>query len=221
MDKLNQAFEFRHACKKFDINKKINDVDMEYILEAARQSPSSFGMEPWHFVVVSNDKIKKQLRAICYDQEQVTSCSHYVVALYRKANNFTLQSDYLRRTIARTLPNPEDKTAIDIACQSFINFCKHGLADGLTLNHWSEMQIYIASANMMTAAAFKGIDSCAIGGFDSDKVIKIFENTIPQFSGQVFGVGLCLAFGYRADEPSSPHIRWPLADMTTYLSNDK
>ncbi|WP_176700886.1 nitroreductase family protein, partial [Gilliamella sp. Fer4-1] len=105
------------------------------------------------------------------------------------------------------------------ACQAFINFCEQGLADGLTINHWSEMQDYIASANMMTAAAFRGIDSCAIGGFDHDKVIQILEKYIPQLSSESFGVGLCLAFGYRAGEPTA-RIRWPLLDITTYLSDD-
>ncbi|KDN11226.1 NAD(P)H-dependent oxidoreductase [Gilliamella sp. Imp1-1] len=219
MDKLTQAFDFRHACKKFDNTKKISDNDIKYILEAGRQSPSSFGMEPWHFVVVDSHKIKVELRNVCYNQEQVTSCSHFVIVLYRKANNFTLQSDYLRRSIARTLPDPDNQTTIDIACQAFINFCEQGLADGLTINHWSEMQDYIACANMMTAAAFRDIDSCAIGGFDHDKVIKILEKYIPQFGGDSFGIGLCLAFGYRINEPTA-HIRWPLSDLTTYLTDN-
>ena len=58
MDKLSLAFEFRHACKLFDESKKINHTDLEAILEAGRLSPSSFGMEPWHFVVVDNADIK-------------------------------------------------------------------------------------------------------------------------------------------------------------------
>ncbi|WP_081299678.1 NAD(P)H-dependent oxidoreductase [Gilliamella sp. wkB112] len=217
MDKLAQAFDFRHACKKFDDTQKINQQDIEYILEAGRLSPSSFGMEPWHFIVVNNNELKKQLRTACYNQEQVTSCSHFVIVLYRKANNFTLQSDYLRRTIARTLPDATDQTAIDIACQAFINFYQQGLAEGLSINHWSEMQGYIASANMMTAAAYRGIDSCTIGGFEHSKLIQILENNIASFSKETFGVGLCLAFGYRVNEPGS-HTRWPLTDVTTYLT---
>lgn len=217
MDKLSLAFKFRHACKGFDESKKINHTDLEAILEAGRLSPSSFGMEPWHFVVVDNADIKTELRTVCYNQEQVTSCSHYVIVLYRKASNFTSQSYYLRQAVARTLPDQNDQTAIDIACQDFINFTKFGLANGLTVNHWSEMQDYLAAANMMTAAAYRGIDSCAIGGFEHDKVIQILEKHIPQFSGETFGVGLCLAFGYRVNE-QQPHIRWSLEDVTTYLS---
>lgn len=218
MDQFTQALNFRHACKRFDETKKIDQADMEYILEAGRLSPSSFGIEPWHFVVVDNDKIKTELRAACYNQEQVTSCSHFVMVLYRKANNFTLQSEYLRRTVARSLPDANDQTAIDVASQYFINFCEHGLASGLTINHWSEMQDYLACANMMTAAAYRSIDSCAIGGFEYDKVVKLLEKYMPQFSAKSYGIGLCLAFGYRLNEPTTK-IRWPLEDITTYLSN--
>ncbi|MFQ0997093.1 NAD(P)H-dependent oxidoreductase [Gilliamella sp. CG25] len=216
MDQLTQALNFRHACKKFDDTKKIAQADMEYILEAGRLSPSSFGIEPWHFVVVDDDKIKTELRAACYNQEQVTSCSHFVIVLYRKANNFTLQSEYLRRTVARGLPNANDQTAIDTACQYFINFYEHGLANGLTVNHWSEMQDYLACANMLTAAAYRSIDSCAIGGFEYDKIVQILEKYMPQFSAESYGIGLGLAFGYRLKEPTAK-IRWPLKDLTTYL----
>jgi Nitroreductase len=217
MDKLSLAFEFRHACKRFDESKKINHTDFETILEAGRLSPSSFGLEPWHFVVVDNADIKAELRAACYDQEQVTSCSHFVILLYRKANNFTLQSPYLRQAVARTVPDQNDETAIDIASQDFLNYITHGLGEGLSTNHWSEMQGYIPAANMMTTAAYHGIDSCALGGFQYPKVLSILEKHIPSFSSEVFGVGLCLAFGYRIDE-QPPHIRWSLQDVTTYLS---
>lgn len=220
MDKLTQAFDFRHACKVFDETKKISLSDIHTILEAGRNSPSSFGMEPWHFVVINNKALKDRLQSVCYGQKQVTSCSHFIIVLYRKAANFTLQSDYLRRSIARELPNANDQTAIDIACQSFINFSEQGLAKDLTMNHWAEMQGYIATTNMMTTAAYMGIDSCTIGGFEHDKVIQILEQTIPQFSGNTFGVGLCLALGYRLNEPAD-HIRWPLTDIVTFLSESE
>lgn len=217
MDKLTQAFNFRHACKKFDTTKKISREDIEYILEAGRQSPSAFGLEPWHFVIIDNDKIKKELRTVCYNQEQVTSCSHFVIVLYRKANNFTLQSEYFRRTVARTLPDSDDQTAIDNTCQSIINFYNHGLANGLTIDHACEMQDYIACANMLTAAAYREIDSCTIGGFQYDGIVQILEKYMPKFSAETFGIGLCLAFGYRINEPTE-HMRWSLSEITTHLS---
>ena len=49
-----QAYNFRHACKVFDADKKISDDDFLFILETGRLSPSSFGFEPWKFLVVQN-----------------------------------------------------------------------------------------------------------------------------------------------------------------------
>ena len=76
-----EAMEFRHACKIFDENKNISDTDMKDILEVGRLSPSSFGMEAWKFLVISNEDLKAKLRPACWDQVQVTSCSHLVIVL--------------------------------------------------------------------------------------------------------------------------------------------
>lgn len=81
MSEFMKAMDFRHACKVFDESKKISDADMHFILEVARKSPSSFGMEAWKFLVITNKELKAKLRPLCWDQVQVTSCSHLVIIL--------------------------------------------------------------------------------------------------------------------------------------------
>jgi len=76
-----EMMDFRHACKIFDESKKISDKDMHYILEVARKSPSSFGMEAWKFLVITNDALREKLKPFCWDQPQVTTCSHLVIVL--------------------------------------------------------------------------------------------------------------------------------------------
>lgn len=76
-----EAMDFRHACKIFDETKKISDEDMKFILEVARKSPSSFGQEGWKFLVITNEELKAKLRPFCWDQPQVTTCSHLVIIL--------------------------------------------------------------------------------------------------------------------------------------------
>ncbi|WP_392562860.1 NAD(P)H-dependent oxidoreductase [Orbus sturtevantii] len=216
MDKLTQAFNFRHACKIFDDTKQIPQEEIDYILEAGRQSPSSFGMEPWHFVVINDVTIKQQLKPLCYEQPQITSCSDLIIVLYRKESHFTMQSEYLRQAVQRTLPAQGASFDLDAACQYFINYCKQGLPKGVSIDNWSEMQCYIPSTNMMTAAAYHGIDSCAIGGFQGDKIIAELEKRLPQLSVNNFGVALCLAFGYRKN-PQTEQLRWEKASLTTFL----
>ena len=67
---FTKAMEFRHACKLFDETKKIDTQTIKSILEIGRLSPSSFGMEPWKFLVITNEKLKEQLRPLCWNQDR-------------------------------------------------------------------------------------------------------------------------------------------------------
>jgi len=78
---FSNAMAFRHACKIFDETKTISEEEINYILEAGRTSPSSFGMEGWKFLVISNQELKEKLRPACWNQVQITSCSHLVILL--------------------------------------------------------------------------------------------------------------------------------------------
>ena len=71
-NKFMEAMNFRHACKVFDNTKKIKDEDIRYILEVGRKSPSSFGMEAWKFLVITNEDLKAKLKPECWNQEQIT-----------------------------------------------------------------------------------------------------------------------------------------------------
>ena len=108
MDKtFMEAMDFRHACKIFDETKKISDEDMNFILEVGRKSPSSFGMEPWKFLVITNEELKAKLRPFCWDQPQITTCSHLVVIL-AAIENVKPESGIPRKKFARR-EMPEEK----------------------------------------------------------------------------------------------------------------
>ncbi|MEO2566056.1 nitroreductase family protein, partial [Clostridium tertium] len=82
------ALNNRYACKEFDKNKKINDEDLNLILESGRLSPSSIGIEPWKFLVISNEDLKNELAAVALGgKKQIPSCSHLVILLNRAAND--------------------------------------------------------------------------------------------------------------------------------------
>ena len=87
------AFRFRHACKSYDAAKKIPADDFAYILETARLSPSSFGLEPWRFLVVQNRTLREELRGIAWGAaEKIMDCSHFVILLAR--TQAAMQADY-------------------------------------------------------------------------------------------------------------------------------
>ena len=94
------AFRFRHACKSYDVAKKIPADDFAYILETARLSPSSFGLEPWRFLVVQNRTLREELRDIAWGvAEKIMDCSHFVILLAR--TQAAMQADYQEKNLGR------------------------------------------------------------------------------------------------------------------------
>src|SRR3954452_10982441 len=84
-EKIMEAFHFRHACKEFDPMHKISEEDFKFILETGRLSPSSFGYEPWKFVVIQNAALREKLKPVSGGATgQLPTASHIVVILARR-----------------------------------------------------------------------------------------------------------------------------------------
>ncbi len=188
-----KAMDFRHACKVFDESKKISDEDIHFILEVARKSPSSFGMEAWKFLVITNDKLRETLRPFCWNQPQITTSSHLVIVLAGieslKVESCMVKSQLMRRNL------PKDK--LDSFIELYASHLGDVLDDNDKIYQWSARQTYIAAANMMNAAATIGIDSCPIEGFEKENIEKVLELDTSKFQ-----VAMLLPFGYRINEQS-------------------
>ena len=191
---FTKAMNFRHACKAFDDTKKISDEDIKFILEAGRKSPSSFGMEGWKFLVITNEELKAKLRPVCWDQVQVTSCSHLVIAL-TNIDSVKPESGLPKKRFQRR-EMPQEK--LDFYLELYANHLAKELSTDENVHHWTSKQAYIASGNMMTAAAYIGIDSCPIEGFEKEKVEEVLglDTTKNQLA-------MVLPFGYRINDQSS------------------
>jgi nitroreductase len=70
-----EAYWFRHACKEFDSAQKISAEDFDFILETGRLSPSSFGLEPWKFLVVQNLELREKLREHAWGGQKTITVS--------------------------------------------------------------------------------------------------------------------------------------------------
>jgi len=204
---FSQAMAFRHACKLFDETKKIDDESIRYILEIGRTSPSSFGLEGWKFLVITNQALKEQLRPTCWNQPQITSCSHLVVLL-AEIEGARVQSGKPKAQLAR---RGMDETKLQGYVDLYAKHLKETLATDETTYAWTARQTYIAAANMMTGAAFIGIDSCPIEGFEKERVEEILN-----LDPQKWQVALLLPFGYRVDEQSA-QLRLPFDDVVEFI----
>jgi nitroreductase len=204
---FTKAMAFRHACKIFDEIKKIPNEEMHYILEAGRTSPSSFGLEAWKFLVITNDELKAKIRPACWNQVQITSCSHLVVIL-AGIENAKVDSGKPRARLGRR-DMPAEK--LDGYMELYAGHLTDTLSSDENIYAWTAKQAYIASANMMTAAAFIGIDSCPIEGFEKDKVEEILDLDITKYQ-----VAMLLPFGYRVNEQSS-QLRLPFDEVVEFI----
>lgn len=200
MDKqqILNAYEFRHATKEFDPERKISKEDFDFILETGRLSPSSFGFEPWKFLVVQNPELRSRLLPVTWGaSKQLPTASHFVIVLGRTKRGMAADSEhiaYMMREVQRLSDDNANHKA-----QMYHTFLQDDfrlLDDERAMFEWASRQNYIAIGNMMTAAALIGIDSCPIEGFDKGKVEDLLhqEGWIDRSD---FGVSCMVAFGYR------------------------
>ncbi len=202
-----KAMDFRHACKTFDENKKITNEDIHFILETGRKSPSSFGLEAWKFLVITNEALKAKLRPECWNQVQITSCSHLVIVL-AGIENAKVASGKPKERFQRR-PMPQDK--LDFYLELYEKHLEKTLSSDENIYAWTSKQSYIAAANMMTAAAYIGIDSCPIEGFEKEKLEEILELDTTKYQ-----VALVLPFGYKID-PQSEQLRLDFDEVVEFI----
>jgi len=204
---FTKALAFRHACKVFDESKKISDEEINYILEAGRTSPSSFGLEGWKFLVITNQALREKLRPVCWNQVQITSSSHLVVLL-AEIEGARVESGKPKAQLGRRGMDEE-------RLKGYVEMYGGHLANTLSTDEktyeWTARQTYIAGANMMTAAAFIGIDSCPIEGFEKEKVEEILELDTKKWQ-----VSMLLPFGYRINEQST-QLRLPFDKVVEFI----
>ncbi|OAM21319.1 NAD(P)H-dependent oxidoreductase [Eikenella corrodens] len=197
------AFRFRHACKSYDVAKKILADDFAYILETARLSPSSFGLEPWRFLVVQNRTLREELRGI------------FVILLAR--TQATMQADYQEKIWGGAHGMPSE--TIGMMQKFFKQFAETNFAiadNPRAFNDWAAKQTYIALANMMTAAALIGVDSTPIEGFQKETVEKLLSGK-GFINLDEYRVSVMAAFGYRAGEPRRAKTRQAAGDVVQWV----
>lgn len=214
-DDLLSAFGFRHACKAFDPKRRIPDPDFEFILECGRLSPSSFGLEPWQFVVIQNPALRGQLLATVWGaQGQLPSASHFFALLYRKGMRF--DSSHVEHMMADVQRLPEEARLAKRQRIRKFQEAEHRLLDhARNLHDWAAKQAYIALGNMMTAAAAIGIDSCPIEGFDMAATEAILKEA-GALDPENFGLAVMAAFGYRVN-PQPAKTRRPMAEVVSWI----
>lgn len=152
---IHSALNWRYATKKFDVNKKISSADWKTLTESLIASPSSYGLQPWKFLVVENPSIREKLKAVSWNQTQVTDSSHYVVFIYKEKMDAEHIEKYIQQ-IAKVRQIPAS------SLDAYKNMMVENLVKGprsQTIEAWAQRQAYIAMGFLLETAALLKIDA--------------------------------------------------------------
>ncbi len=215
-EEIINAFKYRHATKEFDATKKLSDADINFILKTANLSPSSFGFEPWHFIVVQDQELRELLKPVAWGAPlKLDTASHFILGLSMKAPMTKHDADYISHMMKNVKHLPED--VIEMYSKFYREFQERDfdLDTDKKLFDWASKQTYIALGNMMTAAALSGIDSCPIEGFHQEKAEALLKEKF-DIDTTKYGLSFMVAFGYRKEEPAHPKTRRELNEIVTW-----
>ena len=212
-----EGFKFRHATKEFDATKIISKDDMQFILETAHLSPSSFGFEPWHFIVVQDKQLRELLKPVAWGAPlKLDTASHFVLGLAMKAPMVKHDAVYIQTMMNEVKKMPAE--VVEMYSKFYREFQERDfdLDTDKKLFDWSSKQAYIALGNMMTAAALTGIDSCPIEGFHQQEAEALLKEKFGVDTDK-YGLAYMVSFGYRKADPVNPKTRRNFEDIVTWL----
>lgn len=210
-DAILKSLNWRYATKKFDATKKISDQDWHVLAESLRLAPSSYGIQPWKFLVIRNRELLKQLRAATWNQSQVEDCSHYVVFV----TPCKLDAEHVRKYVDRTaeVRNVDPATLTKFYDMMHTNLVKDTLPE-ISLS-WMRRQAYIAMGFLMETAALLGIDTCPIEGLDPKKYDELLG-----LHAKGWATVATVACGYRHTDDkyqSTPKVRFKTEDVIEFI----
>ena len=174
MKSLHETLMWRYATKVFDTTKKVSDETINELLDAARLSPSWYGVQPWKFILIEDPSLRQKLRAASYDQPQVTDASHFVVFAAKTGYSEKDVDAYIESTAKLQGVSPSDLTPLREGIMgSIVNRLQ-----GDALANFAMNQTHIALGFFLEAAALKEVDACPMGGFDPaayDEILGLRE----------------------------------------------
>lgn len=210
-DDLLTQLRWRYAVKKFDATQRIPEAAWRALEEALVLTPSSFGLQPWRFYVISSQEIRDQLPAISWNQSQVRDASHVVVFAIRSPFTDGDVDRFVART-AEVRETPVEKLA---GFRNLMVKAIDQIARAGQIEAWATFQVYIALGNFMTAAAVLGIDTCPMEGILPDRYDELLGLREAGYRTVVVATA-----GYRAPDDKYAllaKVRYPMDEMIVRL----
>lgn len=206
---ITKALAWRFAVRTFDTTKTIAKEDLTTILESGRLAPSSFGIEPWKFIVVENKDVRAQLRTAGYNQPKITDAAVLIVI----ARRTDMRAHIMDELVARTAKTQDVTTESLSGFKKMLDGAVAG-KDDAELDAWARAQTYIPLGTMIAAASLLNIDSGPMEGFDPVKVGEILGLDAKNLNATTM-----LALGYRGDDAGAarPKVRRDFESVVEFI----
>lgn len=188
-EQLIGQLNWRYATKQFDPQRKISAADWATLEESLLLTPSSFGLQPWKFVVVTSAALREKLQPVSWGQGQITAASHVVVFTVKKNLGEADVESYLDRIAEVRGVSRESLAGFR---EMLIGSIIKGM-DASARRAWATRQVYIALGNLLTNAAMLGLDACPMEGIQPDKYDEILG-----LDQEGLATVVVAAVGYRA-----------------------
>jgi nitroreductase len=209
---LATQLRWRYATKQFDPQRSIPEAHWRALEDALVLSPSSFGLQPWKFVVVTDPGTKERLVPASWGQRQVVDASHLVVFAIKKNLGVDEVDQYLARIAELRDVTPDSLQGFRGILLEFLG----QPAESFRVNDWSARQVYIALGNFLTSAALLGIDTCPMEGIEPARYDEILG-----LAGQGYETVVAAAAGYRAatDKYATlPKVRYAANEVIAHIA---
>lgn len=196
-----KTFSTRYSCRNFK-DKGIEKEDLLKILEIARLSPSSLGLEPWKFIIVQDEIKKGEISLIANNQAHLKTAAALIVIVSR----LDFEEYFEEKLLQRKMSKEEIQRRVKLY-KPFLSSM-----DAKAKLAYAREQAHIALASILYGANSLGIASCTIGGFDRDKLNEYLKlNTHKEQST------LIVALGFSADENMPDKARFAFDDLVKFL----
>jgi nitroreductase len=206
-DALLASLRARYACKQFDPSRRIADADWRALEQALLLSPSSFGLQPWRFVVVQDPVLRERLVPVSWGQRQLVDASHVVVFAARRGMGLAEVDRHLRRIAELRGVPPESLAGYRQKMEPFVQPAR-AAAD---VDAWCARQTYIALGVFLASAALLGLDACPMEGIEPARYDEILG-----LPARGYGALCAAAVGYRAPTDTYQHatkVRFDMEDV--------
>lgn len=217
-EEMLKNYGLKHVSREFDGTKKISEDDLNFILEIGRLAPSSYGLEPWKFVVIENEKIKEDVYKTTPRLENtLRKADKIIIILSRNSNHLRYSSNYINYVLRDVKRIPEELvTEIKSGIRTLQEREANSMYDTLSIYHWSWRQSYLALSSMIFAANEIGVSALPIEEYNE----KQLEDVLVKHGAldkNDYSISVMLALGYGEGDLKTERIRRPMSEVLTRI----